>query len=511
MRVVTGEEMHQIDRFTIEEIGLAEELLMENAGQAVVRKLLTWIEKTDRIAVVIGVGNNGGDGFVIARALQEKGYVVDTWLVPEEDRVKGAARYHMDVYKRSGFSLYPYSDQKGTFAATFPHYTVIIDTLLGTGGKGPLRHPYNEIVETMNNSQAEVISVDLPSGLAANEGGQSTPCVHATRTITLQCPKLSAYMYPEANDYGELEVVDIGIPNKAIEKVAPNRSIWGETDVRQTLPKRQASSHKGNHGKVSIIAGSQGMTGAAILAGRACHRSGAGLVTLAVPDIIHDIVASQVVEATFKPLASRDGGLDGLETANDLRVDQFDAIAIGPGIGRCTHLETIVSGLLKNYTDPLIIDADGLFHLQQLLPQLKERKAETILTPHAGEMARLLGCSVQEVERNRFSLSEQFAKEYGIYLVLKGPYTIVTTPKGQQFVNTTGNPALAKGGSGDVLTGMILAFIAQHQSIQTAINNAVFLHGKVADVLVEQDSSVLDVLATDVIDTLPRVLRAFLS
>jgi ADP-dependent NAD(P)H-hydrate dehydratase / NAD(P)H-hydrate epimerase len=252
-----------------------------------------------------------------------------------------------------------------------------------------------------------------------------------------------------------------------------------------------------------VIGGSLSMPGAPIMAAKAALRSGSGLLTVAIPEEIHSIAASHICEAMFKPLSNQ----NSLFKKPDEQIP-YDAIAIGPGLGRDSTAEERVREALM-LSAPLVIDADELFHLTNMLPLLKKRRSITVLTPHTGEMARLLGWSVEEVEHNRIQLLKQFAKEYGIYLVLKGPYTIVTTPTGSQFINTTGNAALAKGGSGDVLTGIILAFLMQHKVIQGALSNAVYLHGAAADYLVETSHSQLDVIASDFIEALPFSLKKY--
>lgn len=506
--MVTGEEMRQIDRYAIEEIGLKEELLMENAGQAFVNEITSLLDKkTAKIAVLIGAGNNGGDGFVISRSLLEKGYHVDVWLIPPLEKVKGTARYHMDVYLKSGFGLISYHTIANEgFMQQLTNYTHVVDALLGTGFKGTLRSPYKEIIEQVNRSNCSVFSVDLPSGITADGTDVETlVAIKASHTISFQCPKLSSFIYPSREYYGNLSIVDIGIPKLAVVKVSSKRHLWTEEDVTRTLPVRRPSSHKGSHGKGLIIAGSKSMTGAPILTTRACHRLGAGLVTLATPCSAHPAIASQLIEATFHLCPSKNGEIDDLNISNDVLEKRYDAIAIGPGLGRNNN-GFFIEALIKGYHKPLIIDADGLYYLKNFLPELLARKEATILTPHLGEFAYLTNESIEMIEKNRFQLSKEFAKKYGVYLVLKGPYTIVTTPEGHQFINATGNASLAKGGTGDVLTGMLLALIMQQTDVQMAISNATFLHGRAADYLTENGWSSLSVVASDLVNVMPQVL-----
>ncbi len=506
VRIVSGEEMYEADRFAMEEIGISGVMLMENAGKALFEAMKSRIQKEERVAVLIGTGNNGGDGFVLGRYLKEHGYDVDIWLIPPYSKIRGDARTHFDIYRSLSYSYKSYEDGVA-FARDIQNYSVVIDCLLGLGLSGAIRAPYDEVIRQLNRSSATVLSVDLPSGLHANGGyvGEGVP-VRANKTYTIQCPKLGAFLYPDAAFYGDLEVVDIGLPQAAFSSVF-NRKLWQKSDVHRTLSDRSASSHKGSHGKGLVIGGSKGMVGAPVMTAKAAYRSGAGLIQASVPDEILSVVAGTVVETIFQGWSSREGFFSG-EVPEDL--SSFDGIAVGPGLGRKPGCKSVVEAALST-TSPLILDADALYHLAELKGCLKAREAPTVLTPHPGEMARLTDLPIEEIQRKRFEISRSFAKEFGVYLVLKGPNTIVTSPDGSQFVNTTGNPALAKGGTGDVLTGMVLAFVMHSSSIQEGISNAVFLHGQAADTLVQTTHTTLDVLATDVIATIPTVLHSFLN
>jgi hydroxyethylthiazole kinase-like uncharacterized protein yjeF len=501
MRVVTAAEMYAIDHDTIQNIGISDDSLMENAGQALFNVLKERIPRSARVAVLSGTGNNGGDGFVVARMLKSYGYDTELWLVPPKEKIKGAAKTALGVYERSGYDIKEYIGNEQYFAEQIRHYDVIIDALLGIGIQGAVRSPYKEIIELVNRSDAIVYAIDIPSGTPA-DGGEVETAVRADVTITIQCPKLGAYTFPTADYYGELLVVDIGIPPVAVERNAAIRSTWEEEDVVRTLPKRNRSSHKGTYGKLLVVGGSRPMTGAITLTAKAALRSGAGLLTMAVPDDIYSVVANRVPEAMYYPCPSRDGSFSGVIDVSTLDID---AIAIGPGMGRTDGARQLVRALLQQPV-PMVMDADALFFWNEYASFVRERKSVTIVTPHPGEMARMLDLSIRDVEKDRFGISKRLATDYGIYVVLKGPYTIVTTPDGSQYVNTTGNPAMAKGGSGDVLTGMIAAFLMQHHSAQEAISNAVWIHGKAADMLVENGHSQWDLLAGDLIDGISSVL-----
>ncbi|KAF0994898.1 NAD(P)H-hydrate dehydratase [Geobacillus sp. TFV-3] len=503
--IVTSDEMYAIDREVTERIGISADSLMENAGQALFSALKERISRAANVAVLAGAGNNGGDGFVVARMLKSYGYETDVWLVPPKEKVKGAARTALEVYERSGYSWNAYEGNERAFAARVPHYDVIIDALLGIGVKGEVRSPYQEIIEQVNRSRAVVYAIDVPSGVPA-DGGDVAAAVRADVTLTIHCPKLGAYTFPAADYYGELAVVDIGIPPLVVKTNAVRRFVWERSDVMRTMPKRKRSSHKGTHGKLLVVGGSKAMTGAVTLAAKAALRSGAGLVTMAVPETVYEAVANRVPEAMCRPWQADGGAFAGAVDWDGLDVD---AMAVGPGLGRTEGVRRLVGELVRKPVS-LILDADALFFWDDYAEQVRRRSVPTVITPHPGEMARIVHRSIREVEHDRFGVSKRLAMEYGVYVVLKGPYTIVTAPDGAQYVNTTGNPALAKGGSGDVLTGIVAAFLLQHEAVQPAVSNAVFVHGKAADWLVQNGHSVWDVLASDVVDALPAVL-AFLT
>ncbi|RKL65104.1 bifunctional ADP-dependent NAD(P)H-hydrate dehydratase/NAD(P)H-hydrate epimerase [Salipaludibacillus neizhouensis] len=506
MYVVTGGEMHQIDRYTMEQIGLSEEMLMENAGQVFKEKLLSLIQANEKIIVFIGAGNNGGDGFVISRLLLERGCDVKVWVIPSENRIRGTACKHKDIYKKCGYSFQHWQGKEGLAEKDLSKATLVVDALLGTGIEGPLKEPYGEVISLINSAKKRVISVDIPSGIP-NGGDEESRGILASETYTLQAPKLSAFTFPSAENYGQLHVLDIGIPSRSFQKAGIKRELITAHTVKDTLPVREMNSHKGKAGKALVIAGSESMPGAAVLTANACLRAGAGLLSLAIPQSIQTIVASQSTESTFIVLENTKGSISPNAFSDAISFNNFHGVAIGPGLGRANSYPLFKT--LQPYSGLVVIDADGLYHLSQELPlwRSEQRQGATIITPHPGEMAMLTALSVAEVEQNRFEVSKSFAKTYQMYVVLKGPYTIITTPEGHQYVNTTGNASLAKGGSGDVLTGIILGFLLQHKSIQDALCNAVYVHGITADRLME-NLDTFSVVATDLIDTLPIVLRS---
>ncbi|SDZ13114.1 NAD(P)H-hydrate epimerase [Evansella caseinilytica] len=510
MYVVTGDEMRQIDRYTMESIGLKEETLMESAGQSFCRQLIPTLGKNERIVVLIGTGNNGGDGFVIGRLLQDAGYETDVWVIPPEEKIHGTAKTHKLIYERSGYQWVSYAAGAAhRLEKQLRQATVIIDALLGTGLIGKPRSPYREVIDIVNAAKGRIISVDIPSGIPSKEGNDADIAgVKADETYSFQAPKLSAFRYPEAGYYGKLRVLDIGIPAKAFRDLSIVRKVIAEDGVRDTLPNRAPNAHKGSVGKALIIGGSRTMTGAPVLSTNACLRAGAGLITLAVPEEIQSIVSVKTTEATFFPIESDNGSWELDTFAEAFPLHGFQSIAIGPGLGRAQSHHYF--SVFDQYEGSLVIDADGLYYLSRELAEWTNGRkgGPTIITPHPGEMAALTGKTIAEVEKNRFAISKQFACAYRMYVVLKGPYTIITTPEGVQWVNTTGKPSLAKGGSGDVLTGIITAFLLQHRCVSEALCNAVHIHGKLADKLAETHD-IISVTASDLVESLPVVLRSY--
>ncbi|MFB4165173.1 NAD(P)H-hydrate dehydratase [Alteribacillus sp. JSM 102045] len=510
MQVVTGDEIRQVDRCAIEQIGMKEEVLMENAGRAAAQEVERLYKNLDqkKIAVLIGKGNNGGDGFVIARTLLEKGRDVDVWLLAEENQWEGAALSHKRLFEATGYEGSSWSSAEHFLAKD---YDIFIDAMLGTGISGELRSPYKEAATCLNEAAGEIIAIDIPSGIPAGEEEVPKSAVKADITITLHVPKCSAFLYPARAYYGEIKIVDIGLPNAAWKSVEVSKRIWTESDVRITLPKRKSSAHKGDHGKGLLVGGSLSMPGALSMTASACIYSGAGLLTTALPSSILSTISSNVPETMFLPLPEKDGGIAGELIGTDFTFETYDAVAAGPGLGREKGIKNLVRKLILDVKAPLLLDADALYYLPELAQEIKQRKEPIILTPHPGEMARLTGVSTSEVNKKRFDISRRYAQEYGCYLVLKGPFTIITTPYGEQYINTTGNEALARGGTGDILTGVTLGLLLQQETILSSLGNAVYMHGLTADLAVEQKHTSISMASSDLIYHLPLAFRTIVS
>ncbi|CDQ40910.1 MULTISPECIES: NAD(P)H-hydrate dehydratase [Virgibacillus] len=500
MFIVTAKEMYDIDKFAMQEIGLDGKLLMENAGRAVAEKITAMSSKQEKICVLAGAGNNGGDGFVIARTMMDQGYHIHVLQVVPDSKIRGDASFHKRIYENCGGSLSLFDGIDGTEVLDAD---IIIDAMIGIGVKGELREPLLSLVSLINQQTKKVISVDVPSGLPADEGTVEFSAVEATYTFIIGAPKISAFLNHTSPYYGTWELVSIGLPKKAFQ-LSTSKSIWNETNVRDCFPGRKPDDHKGTHGKGLVIGGCTEMPGALSMTLKAALRAGAGLITGATSEHVINRIASTNVEATYAVLSTTDGFINNDSKVN---VQDYDAIALGMGMGRKAFTSELVRDVVSEANCPIIIDGDGLHHIQPYLTSLKRRKSPTIMTPHPREMAMLLGANVNEILVEPFRYASEFARKFDVYLVLKGMYSIITSPEGKQSVNMTGNPGLAKGGSGDVLTGIILAMIMQRQDMFDAICNACYVHGKSADLLIKHQHSHHDLLASDVIDGIANVYR----
>jgi len=499
--------MRDADRRTIHEIGIPAIVLMENAGRQVVSTLQTTFESLAemRVAVLCGRGNNGGDGFVVARTLLQRSVDIGVYLVGRGADVKGDARVNLDALRNLGVDVVEIADA----AAWELHGTdvlgsdIIVDALYGTGLKSPLQGLDETIVADLNASSRPVVSIDLPSGLLADTPEVTGPAVHASVTVTLGAPKVPLVLPPAETLAGNLVIADIGIPQTVVNQVEGS---WIEVltsqSMRSLIEPRAQDSHKGDYGRVLVVAGSRGRTGAAYLAAMAALRSGAGLVTVAAPASSVPAIAALGAEFMTEPLAETPDGtiaFDALDHVLDLGAD---IIALGPGIGRSSSTTAFVHGLIERAGVPLVIDADGLNAFVDDADRLGGRDGvEIMLTPHPGEMARLIGLPIEEVQRHRLDISRDFASRHHVHVVLKGHRTIIATPDGKAFINVTGNAGMATAGSGDVLTGMVAAWAGQLLDPEAACKLAVYLHGLAGD-LAEADEGEVALIAGDLIDRL---------
>jgi NAD(P)H-hydrate epimerase len=512
MRILNAAQMREADRCTIEEIGIPSLVLMENAGRQVVAAIEAAYESRleGRVAVLCGRGNNGGDGFVVARTLIQRGIDTAVFVVGAVADVRGDARVNLDILGRLGVTVVEVGDEQ-TWELHFSEIaqcSLIVDAIFGTGLKSPLAGMMETVVADVNASGIPIVSVDLPSGLSSDTPHVIGDCIDASLTVTLAAPKLPLVLPPGEAHAGDVVIADIGIPIDVLEGLdGPHVELLTPEQVRDLVEPRAPDSHKGDFGRVTIVAGSRGKTGAAHLAAMGALRSGAGLVTVATPSSCLPIVASMAPELMTEPLSETRGGVVAPGGVDKLLELRHDVIACGPGLGREREVAEFVRSLVERSTAPLVLDADAITVMADDPGGLVGREErDVIITPHPGEMARLIGASVEDVQASRIQVATEFASTHHLYVVLKGHRTIIATPEGHVFINPTGNAGMATGGTGDVLTGMIAAWLAQLLDAEAACRLAVFLHGAAGD-LAEAVEGQVGLIATDLLAQLGPALN----
>jgi ADP-dependent NAD(P)H-hydrate dehydratase / NAD(P)H-hydrate epimerase len=513
MKLVTAAQMRALDREAIEQFGIPGLLLMENAGRGAADEIQDRFGDACEGGVVVlcGPGNNGGDGFVIARHLFNVGFDVACLLVGGRAKLKGDARTNFRIADRLGIQVLSVQTDKqvGVAAALLESTGLIVDALFGTGLARAIEGPAAALIEIVNEMETPVVAVDMPSGVGSDDGKPTGPAIVADLTCTFGLPKVGQFIHPGLDFCGEVSVIDISLPPLWITDPELNTSLITQSTVLAQLPPRDADTHKGTYGHALILGGSRGMTGAAVLAAKAAVVSGAGLVTAAVPSSLIDVVETNLLEALKLPLAD-DGSGRFSDSAIDAALELArtrDVVALGPGLGQTDALENFVAVLVGSADKPLVIDADGLNNLAADLGVLKQAKGPVVITPHPGEMARLAGVTTAEVQADRLGVARRFAVEHHVIVVLKGARTVVAGPDGQVWINQTGNPGMATGGMGDVLTGLIAGFIAQGMTAIQAALCGVYVHGYAGDTAAENVSGERALTAGLVLDTLPMVLR----
>jgi hydroxyethylthiazole kinase-like uncharacterized protein yjeF len=511
MRILSAAQMREADRFTIEDIGIPSLVLMENAGRQVVAALEAAYETRldGRVAILCGRGNNGGDGFVVARTLAQRGIDTAVFVVGALSDVRGDARINLDILGRLGITVVEVNDEQAweLHFSEISQCTLIIDAIFGTGLKSALAGMMETVVADVNAAGIPIVAIDLPSGLSADTPHLIGDCIDASMTVTLATPKLALVLPPGEAHAGDVVIADIGIPYEVIEGLDGSRiDLLTPEQIRELVEPRAADSHKGDFGRVTLVAGSLGKTGAAYLAAIGALRSGAGLVTVGTPASCLPILASMGPEFMTEPLVD-EAGMVTADALDRVLQARHDVIACGPGLGRGPGVGEFVRGLLERSTVPLVLDADALTVLADDPGKLMGREdRDVIITPHPGEMARLVGSTVEDVQANRIEVVTTFATTHHVYVVLKGHRTLIATPDGSVCINPTGNAGMATGGTGDVLTGMIAAWLAQLLDAEAACRLAVFLHGAAGDLAEAHDGQVA-MTATDLLAHLGDALK----
>ncbi|MGQ0793583.1 MAG: NAD(P)H-hydrate dehydratase [Deltaproteobacteria bacterium] len=507
MKLATRNIVKEIERRAIEECKISGLILMENAGRAAASALLTEFPAAGRVAVFAGAGNNGGDGFVIARHLISRGLHVTTYLIGDAHKYSGDALLNLASLRKIGGRVV---ELHGGFAA-YTEADVAVDALFGTGLSRNAAGFERAVIEFINSLACPKIAVDLPSGLDADTGHPLGAAVKADITVTFILPKLGLSIYPGTEYAGRVYLAHLTTP-EFLEEGIPYELIDSQK-VGGILKPRRADTHKGAYGHLFVIAGSSGKTGAAALTATGAMRSGAGLVTLGAPVGIHPVMEAKLTEAMTEPLPETAGGVLGgisVDYALGILSSRKTALAIGPGISTTPDTREFVYEIIRKCPVPMVIDADAITLIAESPEILREAKAPVALTPHPGEMSRLTGRSADEVQRDRIGVARDFSAMYNAHLVLKGARTIVATPQGEIFINPTGNPAMASGGMGDVLAGVIGGFLAQGYSPKDACVAGVFIHGSAGDMAADSIGRV-GITAGDVASAIPAAMGEILA
>ena len=510
MKITTAAEMREIDHATTERFGVPSLTLMENAGSAIAQFVLERYGEANRIAVVCGKGNNGGDGFVVARKLHRAGRVVEVLLLASPTDLRGDALSMFERLPLRPIALQTQQELQVESSRSLANCDLIVDAILGTGFQPPVKGLYADAIAAINSSGKPVVAVDIPSGADSDamleQSGEGIARADAIVAFTAPRP---AHVFGNLTR-GLIVIAPIGSPPEAIVSKL-NLELTTPRDFAALLAPRPVDSNKGMYGHVLIVGGSLGKSGAAAMAGMAALRSGCGLSTVATPASALDNVAAFAAELMTEPLPETDAGSIAMGAIESGRLGQLmkpiDVVAIGPGIGRNTETTEFVREVVRQIKISLVLDADGLNAFQGHTDRLDGQERPLVLTPHPGEMSRLTGLSIKDVQADRLKVARDFAREHHLILVLKGNRTIIALPYGTAWVNPTGNPGMATGGTGDVLTGMAAGIIGQMQNdVARAVIAAAYMHGLAGDVAAERVGE-HSLVATDLLDALPEAFR----
>lgn len=507
MKVAAAAQMRELDRRAEEKFGVPSIVLMENAGRHVALEVQSLLGSAlgKKVSIVCGKGNNGGDGFVAARHLLDAGVDSSVYLLSDPDDVKGDAAVNLRILLESGASVTSV-ESSSELLASLRASDVVVDAIFGTGLSGEVRGLPKEAINAINDARRPVVAVDVPSGLDSDTGRVLGDCVRADCTVTFALPKIGLVSYPGVWFVGRLVVADIGIPHHLYESIAVE--LTGEDWIAAHLPPRPPDAHKGTFGTGLVIAGSSGMTGAAALAAEAVLRVGAGLSILAIPSSLQDLMAMKLTEVMTRGLPeteTRSLASAAVQPAREL-CEKASAVVLGCGIGTYPETRSFVREFVTSAKLPLLVDADGLNCLAEDSSVLEGAHADLVITPHPGEMGRLLGTSASDVESDRIDAARQAASRFNCVAVLKGARTVIADPSGYVFLNPTGNAGMATGGTGDVLAGAIGGLLAQGLGIVEAAVCGTFVHGLAGDIATEEIGEA-GLIAGDVLGALPLALK----
>ncbi len=502
--------MREIDSRTISEYGLSGPVLMERAGLAVVRRIREQFchhegrnEIKRKTIVLAGGGNNSGDGLVVARLLKNAGWNVKVHFLSSPQKASPDCRQQLETAKKFGVAVAGTPPERADY-----HAAIVVDAILGTGLSKEITGKLAQVVEDVNRFGEKVVAVDIPTGISSDDGRVMGAAVRADLTVTFGLPKKGHILYPGAEYTGRLFVEDIGFPRGLLTADSLSCELIEKGQAAGLIPERPVFSHKQTFGHVITLAGSRGKTGAAILCARAVLRTGAGLVTMGIPDEVAGVFQSRVTDEMTLPLPSSAGSVSAKarEKIFSFIHERADVMAAGPGLGVTADTQILVPEIVRACPAPMVLDADALNSLGGDLRPLSEAKAPIIITPHPGEMARLTGKKTADIEKDRIGAALSVSEETGVYVVLKGARTVIAAPEGKSFINPTGTPGMAKAGTGDVLTGMLAGLLAQGLQPLDAALLGVYLHG-LAGELAAARSGPHSMLASDMHGTIGEAMR----
>ncbi|MFS1514161.1 NAD(P)H-hydrate dehydratase [Chengkuizengella sp. SCS-71B] len=510
MYVVTSNEMRKLDQYTINTIGIPSLVLMENAGREVANEIIIWTKKHKKSnqkkwLILVGKGNNGGDGLVAARHLTEAGFDIDILYAQSPDLFKGDMITQHNIAKNLKLPTYVYQEDK----IDWNQYEGIVDALLGTGSRGAPREAYAFLINKANKSNLPIFSIDIPSGLDADTGILYQPCIKAKKTITLAFLKCGLVQSPGAEAAGDVIVKSIGIPISTVEQYSiqtyllQSSVIEKRLNVNVNLP-RESNTHKGTYGHALVVAGTLQMSGAGLLCSKSALRAGSGLVTWTLPRVVANQMLGKLPEVMLAPIEDKESGEWNVQSAEDIiqLSKNKQSLVIGPGLGRFKDDDVWLRKLWERIECPLVMDADALNIISdaEQFEKWCHKDTPVIFTPHPGEMARLLKCTVKEIQENRIQIAREYAIKHKIVVLLKGAHTVIATVNGDVYINNTGNAGMATGGAGDVLAGIIAGLLAQNFSAEQAAVLGVYHHGLAGDRAAAKRFSQHSLIAGDIIE-----------
>jgi ADP-dependent NAD(P)H-hydrate dehydratase / NAD(P)H-hydrate epimerase len=514
MILLNAAESRELDRISQEKYGIPSYSLMTRAGEAVADALVErFPDATTDVLVAAGKGNNGGDGFVAGRRLIQDGFAVRAVLLGRATSLKGDAQRAHAEFRARGGKVIDASEESNLGAALSKRPSAVIDAIFGTGLNAEVKDGPRRAIEIVNSFGVPTVAVDIASGVNSDTGAIMGGAIKASLTVTFAFAKFGHVSYPGAGQTGELRIVDIGFAPHAIEEIAPRGRFLERADLQHLIRPRPENSHKGMYGHPLVIAGSRGKSGAVLLASRAALRTGVGLVTAAVPESVQPIVAAGQAELMTEPIADRDGHFDGAHAPDAFKMllDGKNALIVGPGIGVSDDTKRLLEWLISDASQPdraILIDADGLNALAAIgCEALKRARGPFVLTPHPGEAARLLGVKTTTINDDRISAARNLTERTGATVLIKGARSVIASPDGDVYVNSTGNPGMSTPGMGDALSGIVGAMLGQHMRPLDALALGVFLHGYAAD-RVAMRIGRIGYIAGDLIDELPAALEA---